>query len=122
MSGLFTFFWNGAWFHPLTVTGNTWLVIFHPFVQVGGIGQFFNRHLHKISITEEFCGCPIRTNMETVIVDHTAECVPVHFARDATEANHVFVVNRVKPHTRLEGEFQKQFGKHKIDAIRAFGK
>src|SRR6185436_5002205 len=27
-------------------------------------------------------------------------------ARDAAEANHVFVVNRVKPHTRLEGELQ----------------
>jgi hypothetical protein len=72
----------------------------------GGTSEGQRRILADFGVTEEFCGCPIRANMETVILDHTAEGIPVHFAREAAQANHVFVVNRVKPHTRLEGEFQ----------------
>ncbi len=72
----------------------------------GGTSDGQRRILADYGITEDFCGCPIRASMETVIFDRTAEGIPVHFARDAAEADHVFVVNRVKPHTRLEGEFQ----------------
>lgn len=64
------------------------------------------RILADYGVTEEFCGCPVRCSMETVVLDRTPEGIPVHFARDVMEANHVFVVNRVKPHTRLEGEVQ----------------
>lgn len=41
--------------------------------------------------------------METVIVVQTANGFPVHFDRFASEADHVFVVGRVKPHTRFVG-------------------
>jgi len=44
--------------------------------------------------------------METVLLDRTSEGIPVHFARDAVEADHILVVGRVKPHTRFVGEFQ----------------
>ena len=72
----------------------------------GGTSEGQRRILADYGITEDFCGCPIRSSMETIIFGTTAEGIPVHFARDASEADHVFVVNRVKPHTRLEGEFQ----------------
>jgi hypothetical protein len=72
----------------------------------GGTSEGQRRILADYGITEEFCGCPIRSSMETIILGTTAEGIPVHFARDASEADHVFVVNRVKPHTRLEGELQ----------------
>ncbi|HEY6167549.1 MAG TPA: lactate racemase domain-containing protein [Verrucomicrobiae bacterium] len=72
----------------------------------GGTPEGQRRILADYGITEDFCGCPVRCNMETVVLDRTAEGIPVHFARDAADANHVFVVNRVKPHTRLEGELQ----------------
>ena len=72
----------------------------------GGTAEGQRRILSDYGITEEFCGCPIRTRMETIILGRTTEGIPVHFARDASGANHVFVVNRVKPHTSLEGEFQ----------------
>jgi hypothetical protein len=72
----------------------------------GGTAEGQRRILSDYGITEEACGCPIRSSMETVVLDRTAEGIPVHFARDAAEADHVFVVNRVKPHTRLEGELQ----------------
>jgi hypothetical protein len=72
----------------------------------GGTSEGQRRILTDFGVTEEFCGCPVRCNMETVILDRTPEGIPVHFARDAADAHHVFVVNRIKPHTRLEGEFQ----------------
>jgi len=72
----------------------------------GGTSDGQRRILADYGITEDFCGCAIRSRMETVVFDHTPEGIPVHFARDAAEADHVFVVNRVKPHTRLEGELQ----------------
>jgi hypothetical protein len=72
----------------------------------GGTPQGQQRILADYGITDDFCGCPVRCNMETVILDHTPEGIPVHFARDASEADHVLVVGRVKPHTSLAGEFQ----------------
>ena len=72
----------------------------------GGTSEGQRRILSDYGITEDFCGCAIRSSMETVILDQTAEGIPVHFACDAAEADHVFVVNRIKPHTRLEGELQ----------------
>ena len=44
--------------------------------------------------------------METVVVCQTAEGFPVHFDRHAYEADHVLVVNRVKPHTRFAGDIE----------------
>jgi hypothetical protein len=72
----------------------------------GGTPDGQRRILADYGITEESCGCPIRSSMETVVLDRTPEGIPVHFARDAAEANHTFVINRVKPHTRLDGELQ----------------
>lgn len=55
------------------------------------------------NVTEAFCGAPIRSSMETVVVGEAPQGFPVHFDRIASEADHVFVCNRVKPHTGLEG-------------------
>jgi hypothetical protein len=62
--------------------------------------------LASYGITEEYCGCPIKASMETVVVCQTAEGFPVHFDRHAYEADHVFVCGRVKPHTEFTGEIQ----------------
>ncbi len=72
----------------------------------GGTSEGQRRILTDYGITEEFCGCPVRSSMETVILDQTPEGIPVHFAQDAAAADHVLVVGRVKPHTRLLGELQ----------------
>lgn len=72
----------------------------------GGTSQGQRAILGDYGITEEFCGCPIRSDMGTVVIDETPEGVPVHFASDALAADHVFVVARVKPHTELFGEHQ----------------
>ncbi len=72
----------------------------------GGTAQGQRDVIAAYGITEDFCGCPIRSSMETVEVCHTAEGVPVHFDRFAYEADHVLVCGRVKPHTRFSGEIQ----------------
>ena len=62
--------------------------------------------LASYGITEEHVGCPIRAGMETVVVCRAAEGFPVHFDRLAFEADHVVVVNRIKPHTRFVGDIE----------------
>jgi hypothetical protein len=62
--------------------------------------------LASYGVTEEYCGCPIKASMETVVVCQTAEGFPVHFDRHAYEADHVLVCGRVKPHTDFTGDIQ----------------
>src|SRR6266566_3490405 len=52
-------------------------------------------------ITEDGIGAPIRASMETVDLGATDGGIPIHFDRTALEADHVAIVNRVKPHTNL---------------------
>lgn len=66
-------------------------------------------------ITEAAMGVPIRATMDTVVVAHTNRGMPVHFDRFAAEADHVFVCNRVKPHTRFVGPIES--GLHKMMLI-----
>ena len=62
--------------------------------------------LESLGITESTVGCPIRSSMETVYLGDTHEGVPLHFDANAASADHVVVVNRIKPHTRLTGSLQ----------------
>jgi hypothetical protein len=62
--------------------------------------------LESLGVTEATVGCPLRSSMETVVVCQAAEGFPVHFDRLAFEADHVFVCNRVKPHTGFAGDLQ----------------
>ncbi|HEY4309832.1 MAG TPA: lactate racemase domain-containing protein [Pirellulales bacterium] len=72
----------------------------------GGTAEGQRHIIEGYGITEEFCGCPIKASMETVIVCQTAEGFPVHFDRFAYEADHVVVVGRVKPHTDFVGDIE----------------
>ncbi|NQT12208.1 MAG: DUF2088 domain-containing protein, partial [Planctomycetes bacterium] len=72
----------------------------------GATAQGQQEFLESYGITERLVGCPIRSTMETAVVCQTAEGFPVHFDRFAYEADHVVVVNRVKPHTRFVGEIE----------------
>jgi len=72
----------------------------------GGTAAGQQRVIESYGITEAFCGCPIRSSMETVVVDRAKQGFPIHFDRLAHEADHVLVCGRVKPHTMLAGRFQ----------------
>jgi hypothetical protein len=71
--------------------------------------------LASLGVTEQSVGVPIRATMDTVVIAETSNGLPVHFDRFAAEADHVFVVNRVKPHTRFVGPVES--GLHKMMLI-----
>ena len=72
----------------------------------GGTAGGQQKIIEGYGITEEFCGCPIRASMETVVVCEAAEGFPVHFDKHAFEADHVVVCGRVKPHTGFTGDIE----------------
>src|SRR5579884_2247028 len=72
----------------------------------GGTAEGQRHILESYGITEEFVGTPIRASMDTVQVGVTAEGFPVLLDRIASEADHIGVVARVKPHTGFHGPIE----------------
>lgn len=72
----------------------------------GGSAEGQRKIIEGYGITEEFCGCPIRASMETVVVCQAAEGFDVHFDKYAFEADHVVVCGRIKPHTGFYGDIE----------------
>ena len=81
----------------------------------GGTAAGQTQLLEHYGITAEKMGCEIRASMETVIVDKTPQGIPVHFDKHASQADHVFIVGRVKPHTGFVGDVES--GLHKMMLI-----
>jgi hypothetical protein len=72
----------------------------------GGTAAGQIKVLASLGMTPKYCGCEIRASMETVVVCQAKEGFPVHFDKNASGADHVFVVNRVKPHTGFAGDVE----------------
>ena len=72
----------------------------------GGTAEGQRKIIEGYGITEDFCGCPIRASMETVVVCQATEGFPVHFDKQASGADHVVVCGRVKPHTGFVGDIE----------------
>ena len=81
----------------------------------GGTAEGQVEILAGYGITEDYCGCPIKASMETVIVGETPHGIPVHFDRHAHGADHVLVCGRIKPHTNFVGDIES--GLHKMMLI-----
>lgn len=62
--------------------------------------------LASLGVTETSVGAPIRSSMETVVVAEAPEGFPVHFDKLASQADHVIVTNRIKPHTSFAGKLE----------------
>ncbi|MCA9156917.1 MAG: DUF2088 domain-containing protein [Planctomycetales bacterium] len=62
--------------------------------------------LARLGITQATMGCPVRSSMEVAQVATAVEGFPVYFDRMALSADHVLVVNRIKPHTRFAGDIE----------------
>jgi hypothetical protein len=71
--------------------------------------------LRGLGITEEFTGVPIRATMEVVSMGRIDEGPEVFTAVDALKADHIVVINRVKPHTGFHSDVES--GLCKILAI-----
>jgi len=94
----------------------------------GGTAEGQLSVLDHYGVTETTMGCPVRATMEVVQVGETLG-LPVWLDREASEADWIGVINRVKPHTDFKGEIESGLfkmmtiglGKHKgaIQAHRA---
>ncbi len=57
-------------------------------------------------ITEENMGVPIKSSMEAVKIGESKDGIPVYLDKNAVAADHIVVINRIKPHTRFVGEIE----------------
>jgi len=67
--------------------------------------------LRHYGVTEDSMGCPIISSLETVSLGQSAEGIPVFLDRHAAGADHVVVLNRVKPHTEFKGRIESGLSK-----------
>ena len=62
--------------------------------------------LHDLGVTESAMAAPIVSNMDIVSLGYLDSGAEVFFSKDALEADHLVVINRVKPHTSFRGEVE----------------
>ncbi|UCH22332.1 MAG: DUF362 domain-containing protein [Deltaproteobacteria bacterium] len=72
----------------------------------GATGEGQAQVLTELGITEKSVGAPIVSNMDTVSLGRVESGAEVFFAKDALAANHIVVINRVKPHTAFRSEVE----------------
>ena len=72
----------------------------------GGTAEGQRSVLEHYGITEATMGAPVRATMETTQVGETPQGIPVFLDNYALEADHVVVVNRIKPHTDFDGDIE----------------
>ncbi len=60
--------------------------------------------LNDYGVADEYCGAPVRSQMEVVRIGELDAQVPVIMDKYAAEdADHIVVLNRIKPHTNYAG-------------------
>ncbi len=72
----------------------------------GATAQGQLKLLAHYGITEASMGVPIRSSMNVVKIATSPFGFPVYMDKYATEANHIVLVNRIKPHTRFSGKIE----------------
>ena len=85
---------------------------FSPFVVAamgshgGGTADGQRGLLAEFGVTEDRVGCPIRSEMDTVSLGTNSFGLPIHFDRNAYQADGVVLLNRIKPHTSFTGRYE----------------
>ncbi len=72
----------------------------------GATAQGQTEVLANLGVTEEFCGCPIRSSMETVRLGTTDGGYPVYLDKYASQSDGIIVVGRIKAHTAFRGSYE----------------
>ena len=70
----------------------------------GGTPAGQTQVLNDFGINEESFGVPIRAAMDSSVIGQTSSGYDIWFSDVARGADHVFVVNRIKPHTDFSGD------------------
>jgi hypothetical protein len=85
---------------------------FRPFVVAamgshgGGTPKGQRALLAELGVTEASVGCPIRSEMETVVLGTNPFGLPIHFDANAHDADGIVLLNRIKPHTSFRGSYE----------------
>jgi len=69
----------------------------------GGTAEGQTKLLANLGISEATMGVPVRASMDVIHLGVTDFGMPVYFDAIATTADHVVLLNRIKPHTRFTG-------------------
>jgi hypothetical protein len=72
----------------------------------GGVGEGQAQILTELGITEDSVAAPVVSNMDVVSLGRVESGAEVFFAKDALAADHLVVINRVKPHTAFRAEVE----------------
>ncbi|MDG3005680.1 lactate racemase domain-containing protein [Paludisphaera mucosa] len=85
---------------------------FRPFVVAamgshgGGTADGQRALLAELGVTERSAGCPVRCEMDTVVLGTNAFGLPIHFDANAYDADGIILLNRIKPHTSFTGRYE----------------
>ena len=72
----------------------------------GGTADGQRALLAEFGVTEASLGCPVRCEMDTVVLGTDGFGLPIHFDRNAFEADGIVLLNRIKPHTSFTGRYE----------------
>jgi hypothetical protein len=72
----------------------------------GGTAEGQRQVLAELGITEDAVGAPVVSNMDVVSLGRVESGAEVFFAKDALDADHIVVINRIKPHTAFRSEVE----------------
>lgn len=72
----------------------------------GGTAEGQKDVLKKYGITEESMMVPVKSSMEVVEIGRSEYGIPVYLDKNASKADHVVVINRIKTHTRFTGRIE----------------
>ncbi len=72
----------------------------------GGTAEGQASVIARYGITDAAMGCPVLSDMSAVQIGKSRDGLPVFLDRNAHEADHVVVVNRVKAHTEFKGRIE----------------
>lgn len=62
--------------------------------------------LKHYQVTEDVIGAPILSSMKVMEIGRTEGGLPVYIDQHAFRADHIIVVNRIKPHTKFKGSIE----------------
>jgi len=77
----------------------------------GGTAAGQRSVLADLGVTEQAMGVPVIATMETMVAGTLDDGIPVHHDAVADAADHVLLVNRVKPHTDFHGPVESGLAK-----------
>ncbi len=72
----------------------------------GATAEGQTKVLASYGITASEMGAPIRASMDTALITHMHDGTPLHMDQHARRADGIVLVNRIKPHTTVRGDYQ----------------